>query len=70
MAVTFESALLENLVILGVLMLSSGYIFRRLQRMSQAHKRKQSACGDCASGTCAPVKPQQAEKGETPLPLR
>ncbi|HEY9842351.1 MAG TPA: hypothetical protein V6D23_17955 [Candidatus Obscuribacterales bacterium] len=69
MAVTFESALLENLVILGVLMLSSGYIFRRLQRMSQAHKRKQSACGDCAGG-CAPAKAEKAEKGETPLPLR
>lgn len=61
-------ALLENLFVLIVGLISGGYIFRRLNRMGKAHKRRQAACSDCSSATCAPVVP--IEKGETPLPLR
>lgn len=65
-----HSTLFENLFVFFTLLLSSGYIFRRLHRMGQAHKRKESACGSCSSGTCAPVKSTSPHQGETPLPLR
>lgn len=64
-----DSVLFENSFVFVTLMLSGGFIFRRLFRMSQAGKRKESACSSCSSGTCTPVIPK-LEKGETPLPLR
>lgn len=62
--------LLENLFVAGVMLLSGGYIVQRLQRMSQAHKRRESACGSCSSGTCGGTSTPKAAPGETPLPLR
>lgn len=59
--------MLENLFVLLVLFFSAAYIVRRLNRMQRAHKRKESACGACSSGTCG--RPAQAVKGETSLPL-
>lgn len=65
-----ENALFENVFVFITLMFSGGFIFRRMHRMSQAGKRRQSACSSCSSGTCTPVMPRVAEQGETPLPLR
>ncbi|MGV3523974.1 MAG: hypothetical protein ACO1RX_07105 [Candidatus Sericytochromatia bacterium] len=59
----------ENIFVAGVMLMSGGYIVQRLQRMSQAHKRRESACGSCSSGTCGGTS-VQATPGETSLPLR
>ncbi|PKL76824.1 MAG: hypothetical protein CVV27_08285 [Candidatus Melainabacteria bacterium HGW-Melainabacteria-1] len=60
--------MLENLFVLSVLVISGGYITRRLGRMHRAHQRRESACGSCSSASCTPA-PKTAH-GETPLPLK
>jgi hypothetical protein len=62
---------MENLFVLTVMLLSGGYIARRLQRMSSA-KRKGVACGGCSNSCAAPaatVEPS-AQPGETSLRMR
>jgi hypothetical protein len=66
--------MLENLFVLSVLLLSGGYIVRRLQRMSQRAPASssgsvQSACGSCASATCQTPAAATQSEGETPLRL-
>lgn len=64
--------MLENLFVLSVLLLSGGYVLRRMHRMQQAFKRRESACGSCASAGCgSPASTTEPlETGETVLPLR
>lgn len=58
----------ENLFVFATLLVSAGFIYRRLYRIGKASKRRESACGDC-SGGCAPVK-SAVGSGERALPMR
>lgn len=62
-----DAQLLENAFVLMVLLLSGGFVFRRIARIGGARKRGKSGCGDCASASCAPV---AAPQGEKPLPMK
>jgi len=57
--------MIENLFVLSILILSGGYVVQRLLKMQQAFKRRESACGSCASA-CTP---QTQTEGEISLPM-
>lgn len=60
----------ENLFVLCVLLLSGGYILRRLQRMAKLSKAKQSGCNDCVSSTCGSSAAKMPVSGETLLKMK
>ncbi len=61
---------MENLFVSAVLLLSGGYIWKRLKKTSgfDAGASGTSGCDDCGSG-CGP-QPTQEDGGEQMLPMR